>query len=99
MIHPAGNGAQQSESLHLCTIAALRWFNWPFIAHNPKKRPLFQNLIRCANWASGGEIALMSKDAPNQLAEAVAAGCSCGALGNCVCGHPPRVVNRLLRRR
>jgi hypothetical protein len=49
MIHPASDGAQQPESLRLCTFAALRWFNWPFIAQNPKNRPLFQNLIRCPN--------------------------------------------------
>jgi hypothetical protein len=47
MIHQAGDGAQQPKSLRLCTFAALRWFNWPSIAQNPKKRPLFQNLIRC----------------------------------------------------
>jgi hypothetical protein len=47
MIHPAGDGAHQPKSLRLCTFAALRWFNWPFIDQNPKNRPLFQNLIRC----------------------------------------------------
>jgi hypothetical protein len=47
MIHPAGDGAHQPKSLRLCTFASLRWFNWPSIAQNPKKRPLFQNLIRC----------------------------------------------------
>jgi hypothetical protein len=49
MIHPAGDGAQQPKSLRLCTFAALRWFNWPFITQNPKNHPLFKNIIRCTN--------------------------------------------------
>jgi hypothetical protein len=50
----------------------------------PKPYPL-------RNRAIGDEIALMLKDAPNQLAEAVAAGCSCGAMGVRVGGHPPQI--------
>ena len=48
MIHPAGEGAQPPKSLRLCTLAALGWFNLPFMVPNPKNYPLFQNLIRCA---------------------------------------------------
>jgi hypothetical protein len=47
MIHPAGDGAQQPKSLRLCTFAAWRWFNWPFIAQNPKKCLLFQKPTGC----------------------------------------------------
>ena len=64
MIHPAGDGAHQPKSLRLCNFTALRWFNWPFITHNPKKRPLFQNLIRCTNRAIGDEIALVLQKVP-----------------------------------
>ena len=87
MIHPAGDSAQQPKSLRLCTFAALRWFNWPFIAQDPKNYPLFQNLIRCANCASGGEMGLMLKNAPSQLAEAGAGGGPCGAVDDCPSGH------------
>jgi hypothetical protein len=47
MIHPAGEGAQPPKSLRLCTFAALRWLNWPFVAQNPKNRPLFQKSTGC----------------------------------------------------
>jgi hypothetical protein len=47
-------------------------------AQNPKKRLFFQNLASCANCAIGAEMAQMSKKAPGQLTEAVAAGGSCG---------------------
>jgi hypothetical protein len=90
MIYPAGEDAQQPISLRLCTFAALGWFNYPFIAQNPKNRPLFQNLIRCADCVIGGEMTSMLKNAPSQFAEAVAAGGPRGAVGDCTCGHPPQ---------
>jgi hypothetical protein len=60
--------------------------------HRPKSKELsaFPKSYPLRNRASGDEIALMLKDAPSQLAEAVAAGGPCGALGNCACGHPPQ---------
>jgi hypothetical protein len=55
---------------------------------NPKNCPLFQNLIRCANRAISDEMAFILKNAPNQLAEAVAAGGPCGAVGGCARSGP-----------
>jgi hypothetical protein len=56
------------------------WPFWPFIAQNPKKRPPFQNLIRCTNRAIGAEMPCVLKNAPSQLVEAIAAGGSAGAV-------------------
>ena len=51
-----------------------------FYRPKSKETSAFPKPYPLRNRAIGDEIALMLKDAPNQLAEAVAAGCSCGAL-------------------
>jgi hypothetical protein len=53
MIHPAGDGAQQPESLRLCTFAALRWFNWPFYRPKSKEMSAFPKTYWLRNCAIG----------------------------------------------
>ena len=59
----------------------------------PKSKELsaFPKSYPLRNRASGGEMDLCLKNAPSELAEAVAIGGSCSALANCAWGNPPRI--------
>jgi hypothetical protein len=60
--------------------------------YRPKSKELsaFPKTYWLRNRAIGAEMASVLKKAKSQLAEVVAAGCSCDALGGCARGHLPQ---------